>query len=85
MLYLIKQEKKFTVHQPRRFDRDYLMLKEVIDSHVIGDVHTIESRVHGERGILFGWRGERKIRWRLIERLGNTSDRPIFTVVPEER
>lgn len=25
------------------------MLKEVIDSHVIGDVHTIESRVHGEK------------------------------------
>ena len=34
-----KTGKKFTVHQPRRFDRDYLMLKEVIDSHVIGDVH----------------------------------------------
>ena len=25
-----KTGKKFTVHQPRRFDRDYLMLKEVI-------------------------------------------------------
>mgnify|MGYP000391100224 CR=1 FL=1 len=53
-------QKKFTVHQPRRFDRDYLMLKEVIDSHVIGDVHTIESRVHGERGILFRMAWQRK-------------------------
>lgn len=55
-----KTGRKFTVHQPRRFDRDYLMLKEVIDSHVIGEVHTIESRVHGERGVLFGWRAEKK-------------------------
>ena len=62
-----KTGRKFTVHQPRRFDRDYLMLKEVIDSHVIGEVHTIESRVHGERGVLFGWRGREKGRWRFAE------------------
>lgn len=48
----------FTVHQPRRFDRDYLMLKQVVSEHMIGEIHTIESRIHGERGMIAGWRAK---------------------------
>lgn len=80
-----KTGKKFTVHQPRRFDRDYLMLKEVIDSHVIGDVHTIESRVHGERGILFGWRGREKSGGGLLNDWGTHLIDQYLQLFPEEK
>ena len=53
-----KTNKIFTVHQQRRYDRDYLMVKEMIDNNVIGHVHTIESRIMGERGVCFGWRAD---------------------------
>ncbi len=48
----------FTVHQQRRFDQDYRALRDVIESGAIGNVTTIESKVLGERGVCFGWRGD---------------------------
>ena len=50
--------KFFTVHQQRRFDPDYRALCDVIHSGQIGKVTTIESKVLGERGVCFGWRGD---------------------------
>ena len=50
--------KFFTVHQQRRFDCDYRALCDVINSGAIGNVTTIESKVLGERGVCFGWRGD---------------------------
>ncbi len=50
--------KFFTVHQQRRFDKDYRALCQVIKSGAIGKVTTIESKVLGERGVCFGWRGD---------------------------
>ena len=49
----------FTVHQNRRWDCDYLMMKEVYESGDLGEVTSIESRYHGSRGIPGDWRGER--------------------------
>ena len=49
--------KIFTVHQNRRFDVDYLAMKQLHDSGEIGDVIRLESRVHGSRGIPSDWRG----------------------------
>lgn len=46
----------FTVHQNRRVDRDYLIVKEAIESGKLGEVFEIESRVTGSRGIPEGWR-----------------------------
>lgn len=51
--------KIFTVHQNRRFDVDYLAMKQLHDSGEIGEVINIESRVHGSRGIPSDWRGEK--------------------------
>ncbi len=48
----------FTVHHNRRWDRDYLTLKRAINNGVIGRTVMIESRVLGERGVVFGWRGD---------------------------
>ena len=50
--------KFFTVHQQRRFDPDYRVVRDVIRSGEIGKVSTIESRVLGERGVCFGWRAD---------------------------
>ena len=52
-----KYQRIFTVHQNRRWDIDYLAMKQVYDSGQIGDVFNIESRIHGSRGIPSDWRG----------------------------
>ncbi len=46
----------FTVHQNRRWDSDFLALKNLVDSGKIGKLINIESRVHGSRGIPGDWR-----------------------------
>lgn len=48
--------KILTVHQNRRWDVDFLALKQVIGSGEIGDPIRIESRIHGSRGIPSDWR-----------------------------
>lgn len=52
--------KLFTVHQNRRWDKDYLMMKQLYDSGDIGNVFCIESRYHGSRGIPGDWRTEKE-------------------------
>ena len=49
--------KVFTVHQNRRWDADFVTIKEIIASNVIGKPYMIESRVQGSRRVLCGWRG----------------------------
>ena len=46
----------FTVHQNRRWDVDFLAMKEIIESGKIGAPIRIESRIHGSRGIPSDWR-----------------------------
>ncbi len=48
--------RRFTVHQNRRWDEDFLMMKELYDSGAIGKVFNIESRYQGSRGIPGDWR-----------------------------
>ncbi len=50
--------KIFTVHQQRRFDPDYRVVKNMIEQDEIGKITRIESRVLGERGVCFGWRAD---------------------------
>ncbi len=52
-----KAGKIFSVHQNRRWDVDYLAMKQIHDSGEIGEVINIESRIHGSRGIPSDWRG----------------------------
>jgi len=47
----------FTTHQNRRWDCDYLMMKEAYASGKLGDVFGVESRYQGSRGIPGDWRG----------------------------
>lgn len=48
--------KLFTVHQNRRWDVDFLSMKEIVRSRQIGNIIRIESRIHGSRGIPSDWR-----------------------------
>lgn len=52
--------KIFSVHQNRRWDSDYLVTKKMYDEKQIGKLFSIESRVHGSRGIPGDWRGEKQ-------------------------
>jgi predicted dehydrogenase len=48
--------KVLAVHQNRRWDSDFLTVKKIVDSGLIGEVHHVESRIHGSRGIPGDWR-----------------------------
>lgn len=55
-----KTGKFFTVHQNRRWDEDFLTIKEIHEKGSLGNIFRIESRVHGSRGIPGDWRGEKE-------------------------
>lgn len=48
--------KLFTVHQNRRWDKDFNIVKKAIQENMLGKPYSIESRVHGQNGVMHGWR-----------------------------
>lgn len=46
----------FSVHQNRRWDEDFLVMKKIYEENTLGRVFNIESRVHGSRGVPGDWR-----------------------------
>ncbi|MHB1485452.1 MAG: Gfo/Idh/MocA family protein [Saccharofermentanales bacterium] len=50
----------FTVHQNRRWDEDYLIIKRICEENLVGEIFNIESRVEGSWGIPGGWRSEKE-------------------------
>jgi len=50
----------FTVHQNRRWDEDFRVVKKLYDENTLGRIFNIESRVHGSRGIPGDWRNMKK-------------------------
>lgn len=49
--------KLFSVHQNRRWDKDYAIIRKIAEQNTIGKVCMIENRVQGSRRALHGWRG----------------------------
>ena len=45
----------FTVHQNRRWDRDMLIAKAAYDSGLLGNIFTIESKLHSGNGYMHEW------------------------------
>lgn len=45
----------FTVHQQRRWDEDYRVMKEVYDQKLLGDVYVIKSQLYGFNGNMHDW------------------------------
>lgn len=52
----VKNGVLLTVHQNRRWDGDYIAVREIIDSGILGKVFRIDSFVCGANGIPGGWR-----------------------------
>jgi len=50
-------KKILTVHQNRRWDKDYLTMRKTVEDGLVGDILCIESRVFGTMGPMFRWRG----------------------------
>lgn len=51
--------KTLCVNQNRRWDRDFIGLRRVIDGGMLGRLTRLESRVQGSRGLPVGWRREK--------------------------
>jgi scyllo-inositol 2-dehydrogenase (NADP+) len=49
-------DRVFTVHQNRRWDEDFLIVKELVEKKKVGEVFHLESRVQGANGIPGDWR-----------------------------
>ena len=49
----------FEVHQNRRWDDDFLTVKNIVDNGIVGAAYCIESRVMGGNGIPGAWRKEK--------------------------
>lgn len=45
-----------TVHQNRRWDEDFRIVQKILEENRLGELFSIESRVHGSRGIPGDWR-----------------------------
>lgn len=50
----------FTVHQNRRWDEDFRIVRKLFEENSLGRVFRIESRVHGSRGIPGDWRNKKE-------------------------
>ncbi len=51
--------KLFSIHQNRRWDKDYRILKAAKEQGLLGEVYFIESKVQGSRQVMHGWRGHK--------------------------
>ncbi len=45
----------FTAHQNRRWDRDMLTVKKAVDDNMLGNIFTIESKLHSGNGYMHEW------------------------------
>lgn len=55
-----KPKNTFMVHQNRRWDPDFLLVRELYRNGQIGDLFQLESRVQGANGIPGDWRHVKK-------------------------
>ena len=53
-----KNNRLFTVHHNRRWDRDFMIVKKAFDDGVLKEPYMIESRIHGNGGSMRGWRSQ---------------------------
>lgn len=50
---------ELTVHQQRRYDKDYQTIKKIYDSAALGEVYTIKSSLYGYNGFMHEWHVKR--------------------------
>ena len=80
--------KLFSIHQNRRWDKDYRIVRKAIEEGTIGRPYLIESKVQGSRGAMHGWRGHKLngggmlLDWgvHLIDQIMDMIDAPVISV-----
>ncbi|MDO4622862.1 MAG: Gfo/Idh/MocA family oxidoreductase [Eubacteriales bacterium] len=83
----------FTVHQQRRWDKDYRIMKEVYDKQMVGDMYIIKSQLYGVNGNMHDWHvypemgGGMLYDWgvHLIDQMLNMVDAPIVSLYADIR
>nr|WP_288889642.1 Gfo/Idh/MocA family oxidoreductase [uncultured Blautia sp.] len=50
-----RAEVTFTVHQQRRYDKDFQSVKACYDKRLVGDIYTIQSSLYGYNGNMHDW------------------------------
>lgn len=83
-----KTGKLFSIHQNRRWDKDFLMVKKTLEDGAIGKPFYIESRVQGSKGVPGDWRcvkeagGGMLLDWgvHLIDQIMWMTDSPVTQV-----
>jgi len=86
-----KVNRVFMVHQNRRWDEDFLMIKKLYTDRKVGDVFQIESRVQGANGIPGDWRhmkefgGGMLLDWgvHLLDQILNLVNSPLKSVAAD--
>lgn len=81
-------DKVFSIHQNRRWDKDFVIIKKILNEGSIGTPYFIESRVQGSRGAMHGWRGHKingggmVLDWgvHLLDQFLNLIDSPVVSV-----
>ncbi|MDO4259244.1 MAG: Gfo/Idh/MocA family oxidoreductase [Actinomycetaceae bacterium] len=80
--------KLFMVHQNRRWDPDFHIIKKIYDEDILGPATYMEQRIHGSRGIPGDWRqlpekgGGMILDWGVhtVDRLLTMVDSPVIDV-----
>lgn len=83
----------FTVHQQRRFDKDFATARVCYDERLVGDVYTIQSSLYGYNGNMHDWHvykeqgGGMLYDWgvHLIDQILYMVDSPLKTVFADVR
>lgn len=83
----------FTVHQQRRWDRDFRIMKEVYDRRMVGEPYVIKSQLYGFNGNMHDWHiypemgGGMLYDWgvHLIDQILNMVDSPVVSLYADLR
>lgn len=74
----------FTVHQNRRWDKDFRIVKKIYDQGTIGNIFNIESTLHSPNGLLHNWHTFKKYGGGMVYDWGVHMIDQILFMIPEK-